>query len=91
MNGLKRISGCRSLAMIATLFGAMVTAFLVPAYGQQEVDPSWYNPWTPPNVAVAQSAQPRVIHHRHVRTVKTASAQNAANLRGKRSTVRKTS
>jgi len=54
--------------MMATLFGAMLTAFLVPAYGQQEVDPTWYNPWVPP-AAVVQSARQPSVHHRHPRAV----------------------
>ena len=42
-----------ALILAAMMFGAMVTAF-----AQQEVDPSWYDPWTPPTAA--QTAQKQV-------------------------------
>lgn len=31
----------------------------VPSYSQQDVDPTWYNPWPEPNKTVAQHAQAR--------------------------------
>ena len=87
MNRSKSSGRCRRLAMMATLFGAMLTAFLVPAYGQQEVDPTWYNPWVPP-AAVVQSAPQPSVHHRHPRAVKPLSSQTAAKFRGKQSVAR---
>ena len=77
MNGSKSMKLCRSLTLTATLFGAMVTTLLVPAYGQQEVDPTWYNPWVAPNVTAVQSSQPRAASQRHQRTVKSASTKSA--------------
>jgi len=75
------------------LFGAIFTILLVPAYGQQEVDPTWYDPWAAPNAAVVQpsqppavvhSSQPPVATHRYQQTVRSASpAPGAGNLRGK--------
>jgi len=43
-------------AFMAMLFGAIFTILLLPAYGQQEVDPTWYDPWAP-NTATVHSAQ----------------------------------
>jgi hypothetical protein len=43
------------------LFGAIFTVLLVPAYGQQEVDPTWYDPT--PNTAIAQPAQAAAVTH----------------------------
>jgi hypothetical protein len=51
----------RVTAFMAMLFGAIFTILLLPAYGQQEVDPTWYDPWTPN--AVAHSAQPQTFAH----------------------------
>jgi len=56
MNGSKNFSSRRFLALIALLFGSMVTTMLRPAYGQ-ECDPSWYNPWGAPGAAASRSAQ----------------------------------
>ena len=62
----------RFLAMAATLFGAMVLT--LPAFGQQDMDPTWFNPWDAPKTAVAQSSRPRVAIHHQPRTVKHVSA-----------------
>jgi hypothetical protein len=42
-------------AFMAMLFGAIFTILLLPAYGQQEVDPTWYDPWVAPS-SVAPSS-----------------------------------
>jgi len=82
MNGSKNFSSRRFLALIALLFGSMVTTMLRPAYGQ-ECDPSWYNPWGAPGAAAAQSAQATAPQHQ--RKVKVVSAtQRTAKVRGKR-------
>jgi hypothetical protein len=60
MNGLKGI-GCRALASMAMLSGAIFTLLLVPAYGQQDVNPTWYDP--APNAAVAHPAQAAATVH----------------------------
>jgi hypothetical protein len=92
-SGSKGIRRSRVLAFSAMLFGAIFTILLLPAYGQQEVDPTWYDPWTAPNAAVVQpsqppavvySSQPPVATHRYQETVRSASpAPGAGNLRGK--------
>jgi hypothetical protein len=80
-------------AFIAMLSGAIFTILLLPAYGQQEVDPTWYDPWAAPTAAAVHPAQPpAVLHaspaplttHQYRQTVKSASsAPDAAKLRGK--------
>src|ERR1035441_6094314 len=46
----------KALTSSAILLGAIFTILLLPAYGQQEIDPTWYDP--SPVAAVAHSAQP---------------------------------
>ena len=43
------------------------------AFAQQEIDPTWFNPWEAPETAVAQSSRPRVTIHHQPRTVKDVS------------------
>jgi len=89
MNGSRGSRPRRVLALIAMLFGAMVTTLLRPAYGQQEVDPTWYNPWAGQNTVVAHSSQPRATAHRHHPTVRRVSSTEAAGkIRDKRPTAR---
>src|SRR5260370_4303770 len=57
MNESSGISRSRVPAFIAMLFGAIFTILLLPAYGQQEVDPTWYDPWAGPTTAVVHPAQ----------------------------------
>jgi hypothetical protein len=85
-------------AFIAMLSAAIFTILLLPAYGQQEVDPTWYDPWVAPTAAAVHPAQPpAVVHssqahaspaplatHRYQQRVGSASlAPHAAKLRGK--------
>jgi hypothetical protein len=46
----------KNLMSAAILFGAMFTVLLVPAFGQQEVDPTWYDP-SPAQVTTAHQSQ----------------------------------
>jgi hypothetical protein len=83
----------RNLMSAAILFGAMFTVLLVPAFGQQEVDPTWYDP-SPAQVTSAhqvqavaadQSAQLLVADRGSRRTmVSASSAANSAKSSGKR-------
>ncbi len=73
MTGSKNVERNRVLASIAVLFGAIFTIFLLPAYGQQEVDPTWYDP--APNPAVAQPSQPAAVAHSSQASVITARYQ----------------
>ena len=91
MNGLKSIRSCRVPAFIAMLFSAIFTILLLPAYGQQEVDPTWYDPWVSPNTAVVHPQPPAVVHSSQPsattsrdQTVRsTSQAQDAGKVRGK--------
>ncbi len=78
MNSLRDIVPCRVLASTAVLFGAMVTILLVPAYGQQEVDPTWYDPWAAPNTMVVHSSQPPAVVPQHQPTVSSVTLTRAA-------------
>jgi len=63
MNGSNGIGRCKALASLAILMGAFFTILLLPAYAQQDVAPSWYDPWAAPKVSVAHPAQaPAVVH-----------------------------
>jgi hypothetical protein len=84
MSGLKGI-GCRALASMAMLSGAIFTLLLVPAYGQQDLSPTWYDP--APTAAVAHPAQAAAaVHssqlpaapHRNQQTAKALSPAPAA-------------
>lgn len=56
MNGSNSIGRCKGLASLAILLGALFTIFTLPAAAQQDVAPSWYDPWAAPAVAVAHPA-----------------------------------
>ena len=58
MNGM---TGIGRLASSAMLFGAMFTIMLLPAYGQQDVSPDWYDP--APNAAVVHPVQTAAVAH----------------------------
>ena len=60
MNGSIGIGRCKGLATLAILLGAL---FTIPAYAQQDVSPSWYDPWAAPNVPVAHPAQAPAVAH----------------------------
>lgn len=90
MKDSKGVSQRRVPAFMAMLF-ATVTILMIPAFGQQEVDPAWYDPWAP-NTAVVQTIQPAssghtsqpVTTHRDQQMVKSEpSAADAERFRGK--------
>jgi hypothetical protein len=62
-SGSKSVGRHRIPAFMAMLLGAIFTILLLPAYGQQEVDPTWYDPWAAPNTAVVPPSQPAAIVH----------------------------
>jgi hypothetical protein len=91
MNGSNGI-GCKGLASLAILLGAIFTLLLLPAYAQQDVAPSWYDPWASPKVSVAhpaqapavvQSAPPLASHRLQTAGKVPAPAAQAAKLRVK--------
>jgi len=70
----------RIFLLKSTLLGAMVVPALA-AYGQQEVDPTWYDPWVHAKVVV-QPGNPRVADHKLQRKVSsvTPDAHNRATV-----------
>ena len=65
------------LSLIAMSSAMMFGTFLLPAYGQQEVSPDWFDPWAPPTTQVAQTShgqaaksQPQ-LHRAKVTSVST--------------------
>jgi hypothetical protein len=85
MNGIMGIGRRRLVASSAMLFGAMFTIMLLPAYGQQDVSPDWYDPAPSATVvhpvqtaAVAHASQPAVATHQYQQAAESVSP--AANL-----------
>ena len=76
----------RMFALNATLAVTVALALLVPGYGQQEVDPTWYDPWAAPHHAVAQHLQPRTASHKNEKGLDQDRLQDA---RATRNYVRK--
>jgi hypothetical protein len=76
MNGIMSIGRRRLLASSAVLFGAMFTIMLLPAYGQQDVNPDWYDP--APNAAVVHPVQPSAVAHASQPAIATHQYQQTA-------------
>jgi hypothetical protein len=87
MNRSKTTSTCKALAIIAMLSGAMVSTLPVPAFGQQDVNPTWYDfnpiPHPIPNQAVLHSA---ALHPQQPAVTPVSTAQRATKIRTKLST-----
>jgi len=90
MNDSKGVQQRRVTAFMAMLLGAIFTVLILPAYGQQEVDPSWYDPWTPNATAAhaiqlapaVQTFQPLANHRDQQPVTSVSSAMDARKLRG---------
>jgi hypothetical protein len=67
----------KGIVLKAVVFAAMAVPMLtVSAWGQQEVDPSWYDPWAPtPKVAV-QSGQMKATNSNQPQKVSSVSAEH---------------
>jgi hypothetical protein len=92
MKGSRSIRPCRVPTFIAMLCGAIFTILLLPAFGQQEVDPTWYDPWAAPNTVVVHSSQPQVAINRPQPKIRSVSSTRVAGkVRVKRSTTRRPS
>lgn len=84
MNGTSNLKSCKRLTWIAVLTAAMVAAFTLPMYAQQEVDPTWYDPSGAPIAAQpAQSAQK--AHVRHAKAKNVSTSKRVAKASGKKS------
>jgi hypothetical protein len=52
----------KGVRLSETLLAALtLLMLLVPAYAQQEMDPTWYDPWAKPSPAVAANAKPHKV------------------------------
>lgn len=82
----------KTLALIAMSFAMMFGSFLLPAYGQQEVSPDWFDPWAAQSAQVAQASQAPAAKsqsEKHQAKVKSAStSQTVAKARAKKSKTR---
>jgi hypothetical protein len=83
MNSKHNFGSCKRFAWIAVLSGVMVTTFSLAAFGQQEVDPTWYDPWAP-KTAEVQPAPPAAVQH-HAKVKHVSSSKRVAKASGKRS------
>ena len=65
----------RMFAVKALLLGAIALPTLtVPAFGQQEVDPTWHDPWAIAGQSTAQPAAAKA-HPENLRKTNTAAAE----------------
>lgn len=90
MNGSNGIGRCKGLASLAILLGALFTIFLLPASAQQDVSPTWYDPWAAPAIAVTHPAPAPAVAHstpplvqNRVQQAEKAPAPRVAKLRMK--------
>jgi hypothetical protein len=58
------------------LAASTLLMLLVPAFAQQETDPTWYDPWAKPSPAVAARATLRKVRPANSR-LKSSQAQEA--------------
>lgn len=85
---MKTLKSCRILTMTAILFGTALT--IIPAYGQQEVNPTWYDP-APPAAAAVHSTQPQAAARKEQQKRKTAAtSQNSTKAQTKRAAMQQT-
>jgi hypothetical protein len=72
------------IALKGTLLGAMALQMLmIPAYGQQEVDPTWYNPWAATSKAAAQFTQAKSAEYKSQRTASAERLKSKKQARAK--------
>jgi hypothetical protein len=93
MNRSRDIRSRRILAFMAMVFGAILTTMVLPSYGQQDVDPTWYDPYAvstlpnpaPHTVAIHSSQAPLSIHQQQTTLTSASLPQGAERLRAKQS------
>ena len=66
-------SSCRTV-LNATYVAAIFLSLLTPAFAQQEIDPTWYDPWAKPAAHVVHAPTP-VSQKQHA--VRQSSAERA--------------
>ncbi len=70
-------SMCFRSGKIATLILALlafIAALTAPACGQQEIDPTWFDPWATPSVKMVPPSPPRVGAQHRAPKVRFVSA-----------------
>lgn len=70
------------LSRVIALAAAMMLPMVVPAFGQQETDPTWYDPWASqavrpaaPKAAEAQKPKAKVVAATQPKVKKQLKAQ----------------
>jgi len=71
-------------AEMVVLWGAIAMSMTLPVYGQQEVDPTWYNPWPTPTAAAAQNVQTGKAHAGREKSKAVNAPRRVAKASGKR-------
>ena len=82
----------RKLALDATMLGTVALALMLPAFAQQEMDPTWYDPWAKPaahvtKVAANDANKPRKIklvsqdRPKHKKVLQLEATERAALVR----------
>lgn len=75
----------------ALLHSLLLTAMFVPAFAQQEMDPTWYDPWANPHATAApaaKAASPRKLRKASADIRSQGKIKKAAQRREPRDTAR---
>jgi hypothetical protein len=75
----EKSSNRSNVLILMAMFGVMVVMSPRPAQAQQDVDPTWYNPWTPATPVVAH-----VVSHANQAQPATQANQAQAAVQAKR-------
>lgn len=84
MREAKNAGAKRMFAGMVVLWGAIAMSMTLPAYGQQDVDPTWYNPWPSPPAVAAQNAQTGKMHAGREKSKVVNAPRRVAKASGKR-------
>jgi hypothetical protein len=87
MNGSKAMKPRRALAMMAMLFGTILMTML-PAFGQQEVDPTYYDPWGTPKAEAVKASKPRAATKQQAKAKSASTTRVVSKVRVKPATAR---
>jgi len=69
----------RGMMMKAALLATLALPTLtIPAFGQQEVDPTWYNPWPNANKTAVQQPQAKPTPHKNDKSSPKVKAEAGA-------------
>jgi len=58
----------------SALLAVTAAILILPAYGQQDVDPTWYNPWPDASKPEAKPAPAKIAAHKKVKATHTDHA-----------------